>query len=210
MKVAAPSLAPVLRSETQGRILARLLVDATQEHSLTELADWADTSFPTAQREVRRAERAGIVLTRKVGNTRLTRANVTHPLHRALRELIVATYGPPAVIAQEFGDLEDVQAVLLFGSWAARYRGDPGPAPNDIDVLVIGDPERRAVEDAAERAEVAMGLPVQATIRSSRQWMNATESFIAEVKRRPLVPVLLEMDSPDLAAEIAQLGNGRG
>jgi len=207
MKVVAPSLAPVLRSDTQGRILARLLVDVTQEHSLSELADWADTSFPTALREVRRAERAGIVLTWKVGNTRLTRANVAHPLHRALRELIVATYGPPSVIAQEFGALEDVQAVLLFGSWAARYLGDPGSPPNDIDVLVIGDPERRAVEDAAERAEETIGMPVQATIRSPRQWREATEGFIAEVKIRPLVPLLLDPDDPDLAAELTRLGS---
>lgn len=48
---------------------------------------------------------------------------------------MLTTYGPPALVAREFKDLEKTDAVLLFGSWAARYLGEPGRAPNDIDVL---------------------------------------------------------------------------
>lgn len=67
MKAPAPTLAPMLRSDTQGRLLARVLVDPAEEHNLTELVAWTESSMPTVQREVGRAEQAGIVLTRKVG-----------------------------------------------------------------------------------------------------------------------------------------------
>lgn len=67
------------------------------------------------QREIDRAERAGIVSTRKVGPARLVRANVDHPLHEPVRRLILATYGPPAVIAREFADIDGALAVVLFG-----------------------------------------------------------------------------------------------
>jgi hypothetical protein len=30
-----------------------------------------------------------------------------------------------------------VAAVALFGSWAARYHGEPRPEPADLDVLVV-------------------------------------------------------------------------
>jgi len=33
--------------------------------------------------------------------------------------------------------------VAVYGSWAARHEGIAGPAPNDVDVLVIGDVPRR-------------------------------------------------------------------
>lgn len=191
MKVAPSSLAPMLRSDTQGRILARLLDDPSQAYNLSELVDWAGSSMPTVQREVRRAEAAGIVTTAKVGPTRLVRANVEHPLFAAMRQLIVATYGPPAVVAREFKELPDARAVLLFGSWAARYLGQPGRVPNDIDVLVVGDADRNAVDDAAERAELAIGLPVEATVRSRSQW-NHPDSFLREVKNRPFVVVLAD------------------
>ncbi len=205
MKVAVPSLAPILRSDTQGRILARLFGDPEAEYTLTDLAEGAGTSFPTAQREVNRAEQAGIVTVRRVGPARLVRANPAHPMFTPLRQVILATYGPPVVVAQQFAGIDGAAAVILFGSWAARYAGEAGRAPNDIDVLVVGDADRDVVDDAADRAEREIGLPVQATVRSLDQWRRARESFITEVKRRPLVAVLVDETQHALARELAAL-----
>jgi hypothetical protein len=69
---------------------------------------------------------------------------------------------------------------------------------------VIGDPDHDVVDDAAERAEREIGLPVQATIRSLAQWAAAGEGFIREVKSRPLVPVLVD-DDPELRDELHRL-----
>jgi hypothetical protein len=210
MKVAAPSLAPILRSDTQGRILARLFGEPGAEYTLTDLAEGAGTSFPTAQREINRAEQAGIVSIRRVGPARLVRANSGHPLFGPLQQLLLATFGPPAVIARRFVRIEGARAVLLFGSWAARYVGVPGRAPNDVDVLVLGDADRNEVDDAAEDAEREIGLPVQATVRTVEQWQRASESFITEVKRRPLVPVLTDENEPELARELTDLAGWKG
>ncbi|MGH9113405.1 MAG: ArsR family transcriptional regulator [Acidimicrobiales bacterium] len=210
MKVPAPSLAPILRSDAQGRILARLLVDPEASHSLSDLATWSKTSMPTVQREIGRAEQAGIVTTEKVGPTRLVRAKVSHPLHRAIRQIILATYGPPAIIADEFDDTEGADAVILFGSWAARYLGEPGRAPNDIDVLVIGAADRDAVDDAAERTERRIGLPVQATVRSRSQWESPHESFLQEVKSRSLVVVLVDDNDLEFADALRRLDTPEG
>ncbi len=108
-------------------------------------------------------------------------------------------------MARHFEDLHGADAVALFGSWAARYLGERGRAPNDIDVLVIGTPDRNEVDDAAERAERELGQPVQATVRSLRQWNNGDESFIREVRVRPLVPVLLDDEESALARELLSL-----
>jgi hypothetical protein len=143
----------MLRSDTQGRLLARILADPAREHNLTELVEWTGSSMPTVSREVDRAERAGIVRSRKTGPTRLVRADEDHPLCSAVRQLILGTDGPPAVIAETFIGLAGAQAVVLFGSWAARDAGQPGRSPNDIDVLVIGDVDLDAMHDAADAAE---------------------------------------------------------
>lgn len=190
MKVPAPSLAPILRSDAQGRILACVLADPDTTHSLSDLVARARTSMPTVSREVGRAEQAGLVITEKVGSSRQVRANVGHPLHDAVRQIILATYGLPKVVAEELANLEAADAVILFGSWVARYLGEPGRAPNDIDVLVIGDADRDLVDDAAERVERRIGMPVQATVRTREQWDSEQEDFIREVKSRPLLVVL--------------------
>ena len=202
MKVPAPSLMPILRSDVQGRLLACLFAAPSTAYSLSDLVEWAESSMPTVHREVGRAEAAGLVTSEKVGPTRLVRANRSHPLYAPLAQVVLATYGPPAVIAREFADLRGADAVGLFGSWAARYLGQPGRAPNDIDVLVIGSPNRDAVDDAAERAEGVLRLPVQATVRSREQWMAGGDSFVREVKSRPFVLVLANEDVPDLQTRI--------
>lgn len=210
MKHPAPSLAPILRSDTQGRLLARLLHDPAREYNLTELVEWTGSSMPTISREVDRAEQAGIVRSRRVGPTRMVSANEGHPLHPAMRRLILATYGPPAVIAEAFGELTGAEAVVLYGSWAARYLGDPGRAPNDVDVLVIGEVDLDELHDAADRAEQRIGLPVQATARSTAAWLEASESFVREVRRRPLLPVLIADEAGALAEDLDRLAEDGG
>lgn len=204
MKVSAPSLAPILRSDTQGRILAQVLIDSKKGHSLSDLVDSTDTSMPTVLREVLRAEEAGILTTEKIGPIRQVCAKVDHPLYDAVRRIILATYGPPMVVAEEFANLEGAEAVLLIGSWAARYLGEAGRFPNDIDVLVVGDADRDLADDAATRAEERIGLPVQATVRALSQWKTESGSFIQEVKARPLVVVLVG-EEHDLRKELREL-----
>ncbi len=142
------------------------------------------------------AEEAGLVTIRQVGRNRLVRANESHPLYDAVRRVVLGTFGVPAIVTREFAGLDGVAAVALFGSWAARYLGQRGPSPADVDVLVIGDPDRNAVDEAAERAERLIGLPVQVTIRSSEAWEHGDESFMREVKRRPIVALLIDDESP--------------
>jgi predicted nucleotidyltransferase len=187
MKVAAPVLAPVLRSAAQGKILAQVFADPDREHTVTALAARAGTSMPTALREVDRAETARLLSTRRSGNTRLVKANPANPLYEPYRQIILATYGPPAVILQELDDLKGIDQVYLFGSWAARYCGEAGPAPNDIDVLIVGRPDRDQIYEAVERAERRLGIAVQATIRTAKQWNDTSDAFISEIRRRPLV-----------------------
>lgn len=208
MRVPAPSLAPILRSDAQGRILTRLFADPEASYNLSELAAWSRTSMPTVTREIERAERAGIVATRKVGPTRLVTAVADHPLYRAIRQIILATYGPPAIVADEFESIEGADAVMLFGSWAARYLGEPGRAPNDIDVLVIGFANRDAADVAAERAERRIGLPVQATVRTRSQWESEGETFLQDVRSRPLVVVLVDDGDPELAVAVGAGDDG--
>ena len=205
MKVAAPSLAPILRSDTQGRLLALLLAEPLREYNLTELVQLVGSSMPTVSREVGRADRAGLVRTRKTGPTRLVRANENHPLYPAIRQLILATYGPPAVITETFAQLDGAEAVILFGSWAARYLGVPGHAPNDIDVLVVGDVDLDAMHDAADEAEQRIVMAVQATARPRQAWLDASESFLREVRSRPLLAVLVDDGVTDLVADLNRL-----
>jgi predicted nucleotidyltransferase len=195
MQAPAPPLLPLLRSRLQAELLTLVLLSPGREWSLTELADRARGSVSSAQREMARAEEAGVVSSRRLGNTRLVTA-AESPLTEPLTELLLRSFGPRQVIAEEFAGLAEVDAVHLFGSWAARYGGQRGRAPADIDVLVIGRPDRDQVDEAAQRAGARLAREVNVTIRSSQWWRDGADSFHSEVTRRPIVAVLAAGEQP--------------
>jgi DNA-binding transcriptional ArsR family regulator len=192
-KAAAPSLLPVLRSQQQGEILALLLGDPDLELSLTEIARRTGAPHPSVHREVERAERAGLVTTRKVGNTRLVRADTASPYYAGLAEVLTRAFGVPAVLTAKFSVVRGVSAAYVYGSWAARHAGQQGERPvGDIDVLVLGEPDRDQLYAAAGAAEHRLGRQVQVTIRDASWLESGSGSFHQTVIGRPM----LKLDLP--------------
>jgi DNA-binding transcriptional ArsR family regulator len=191
----APSLLPILRSQQQGEILALLLGDPDLELSLTEIAARTGVPHPSVYREIQRADQAGLVTSRKVGNTRLVRANTASPYHAGLAEVLTRAFGVPAVLAEALRDVSGIAAAYIYGSWAARYEGQAGQRPvGDIDVLVLGEPNRDQLYAAFSTAEQRLARPVQATIRD-RAWLESgSGAFHDTITSRPLVRLALPSD----------------
>lgn len=188
MQIEAPPLLPLLRSRLQAELLTLVLLSPGREWTLTELAGRVGSSVATAQREVSRAEQTGVLTSRRLGNTRLVTA-APSPLTEPLTELLLRSFGPRQVIAEELAGLPGIERVFLFGSWAARYAGQSGRPPADIDVLVIGAPDRDDLDDAAQRASARLSREVNITIRPPDWWQSGDDGFHTEVTTRPLVPV---------------------
>jgi DNA-binding transcriptional ArsR family regulator len=188
----APPLLPILRSQQQGEILALLLGDPDLELSLTEIAARTGVPHPSVHREVQRAEQAGLVTTHKIGNTRLVRANTASPYYAGLAEVLTRAFGVPAVLAEALKPVAGIAAAYIYGSWAARHEGQTGQRPvGDIDVLILGEPDRDQLYDALSAAEVRLGRPVQATIRGLTWLESGTGAFHDTVTSRPLLRLSL-------------------
>lgn len=194
-RTAAPSLLPILRSQQQGELLALLLGDPDLEASLSELGSQIDMPTPSVHREIERAERAGIVRSRKVGNTRLVRAATDSPYFEGLSDVLTKAFGPPRLLANALATITGVERAVIFGSWAARAAGEQGERPvGDIDVLVLGDPDRDEVFARIRPIEERLGRPVQLTFRST-PWLEEGEgAFHDTVVGRPIVEVPLSAD----------------
>jgi DNA-binding transcriptional ArsR family regulator len=189
----APLLLPILRSQQQGEILALLLGDPDLELSLTEIAQRTSVPHPSVHREIERAEQAGLVTTRKIGNTRLVRANTGSPYYAGLADVLTRAFGVPAVLTEVLIPIEGISAAYIYGSWAARHAGQPGQRPvGDIDVLVLGTPDRDQLYDALSTAEQRFGRQVDSTIRDSTWLESGTGSFHDTVTSRPM----LRLDLP--------------
>lgn len=187
-KQPAPSLLPILRSQQQGKILALLLGDPDLELSLTEISERTSAPHPSVFREVERAQKAGLVNSRKVGNTRLVRANVESPYYRGLSDVLVRAFGVPVILSEALQQVSGIVAAYVFGSWAARHAGQAGERPvADIDVLVLGDPDRDLLYEALADVEKKLGRQVQATIREKDWLATGSGTFHETIKSRPML-----------------------
>lgn len=186
----APPLLPVFRSRLVGDLLSLTLLDPDRTWRTSELVDRTGAPYPSVTRELRRLGQAAILAGESAGRTRLWKANRENPYYMPLRDLVAASFGPTQVVAEEFSTVEGAEVVLIYGSWAARSSGDPGPPPRDIDVLVVGTASRTAAYEAAQRAQERLGREVNATVRRADEWEAATDGFAQHVKASPTVQVL--------------------
>lgn len=188
MRSEAPALMPIFRSQHQAALLAWLLLHPDHEYTLTELAKRLAVPLTTLQREAQRLVGAGILQDRTLGRARLLRADLNNRAAAPLTRLLEVTFGPETVIGEEF-DLTNAQQVLIYGSWAERYHGRPGPPPNDVDVLVVGRLDRANVYEAADRAQARLGMQVNPVIRTPEQWANDADSLVLQIKASSTVDV---------------------
>jgi DNA-binding MarR family transcriptional regulator len=132
----ATALLPMFRSKHQMQILAAVFCGGD---ALTgaELARRTGISQQTVAREVARLERAGLLATRRVGTAKTIHAATELPYGEALRQLLAYAGGVIPMLDRALRNDTEIGEVFIFGSWAERYRGVPGPPPNDVDVAVV-------------------------------------------------------------------------
>jgi predicted nucleotidyltransferase len=194
MKVGHSTLAPLLRNSAQGDVLAQTLLHPGREFSLSDLRRLTGHGLSMVHKEVNLLVDGGVLLDRRAGRTRQVSANLDYPLIGPLTTIVEATYGPLPVISEELTGLAGIEAVYIYGSWAARRAGESGPLPRDIDVLVVGNVNRRELAAAAQQATTRLLTEVNARPVSSQAWSSAEDPFIKTIQLRPMV----QLDPKDL------------
>lgn len=193
MRTAAPSLAPIFRSDQQLRILATLFLYGGQ-WTVGDLAAQSGVSQATTSREVERLDAAGLVSTSRRGQFRLVEANLELPWTSALVELLDQTVGPTHHLRALLDDPDwsGVREAYIFGSWARRFHGEAGHPPNDLDVLLVADeeiPPRRLLRFQRELQE-RTGLPVDAFAVTPKAWREpGADQALADIRSGALVRV---------------------
>lgn len=192
MRTAAPQLLPLFRSDGQGRLLARVYLH--EPASLAEHARELGLDDGGITREADRLERAGLVRSERVGRNRVLHPDVESPYYRNLYGLLLTAFGPATLVGPALAGVEGIERAFLFGSWAARYVGESGPDPADIDVIALGTPGQLEVARAERELAEKLGREVNVTVVSEEDWEAAASGFLQEVREHPLVPLHLTKD----------------
>jgi DNA-binding transcriptional ArsR family regulator len=186
MRTKAPALVPIFRSALQARLLLQVLTSDAGA-TAAELARRLGAPEPTVSREARRLLDAGLLRGEHVGRAVVLRAAQDNPATAPLRQLLVVTYGPSRLLEQALAGVAGIAQAYVHGSWAARFHGEMGKSPGDVDVLIVGRPDRGAVDAALDGLEARLGREVNVTYVSPQRWAGTDDPFVTTVRARPLV-----------------------
>jgi hypothetical protein len=189
MRSSPPPLLPLLRSRVQGDLLALLYLHPDRDYSLTEAAALIGASVKSVHTEASRLITVGFVRDSRRGNVHLIRAVTDSLVSRPLTDLLAVTYGPLPVLNDLLAGVEGITHAFIYGSWAARYLGEPGPLPGDVDVLVVGTADPDDLDEIARAAQHRLGRPVDIRRIRPAAWASPdpADPFLASVRERPLV-----------------------
>ena len=189
VSTAPPRLAPIFRSDTQLQILGATYLEPERHFTILELVVRSDRPQPTVAREVDRLAEAGLLQSELRSGRRSVWADTTSPIFDELRSILLKTIGPKAVLEQQLRRVNGIDQALIYGSWARRYHGEPGPLPQDIDLMVIGHADVGEVRLEADVASRRLGRDVNVTVLAPEEWERAETGFLTHLKSQPLVPL---------------------
>ncbi len=177
------------RSKIRQRILA-LIMDAPERRMhLRAIARAVETSAGTAARELDRLENAGLLRRVREGNQVYFEARPNQPLYGAIRDIVRQTVGAPAVVCRHLSGLSGVERAVIFGS----YAHGPLKPDSDVDLLIIGTPDRNDLTERLEIAGLEIGRPVNEVVMT-RDELDALrtrgDAFVRSLDLGPTITVI--------------------
>ena len=148
------------RSKIRQRILA-LIMDAPERRMhLRGIARAVGTSAGTAARELGRLEDAGLVRRTREGNQVYFEARPEQPLFGQIRDVVRQVAGAPIILRRHLSGLAGVERAVILGS----YAHGPLKSDSDVDILIVGDPDRDDLTDRLEMASLEISRPVNEVV----------------------------------------------
>ncbi len=153
------------------KILACLLLNASEEFHLREIARRAGVPLQAAQREIDLLEEIGLISRQRRGKQVFIGVKIDHPLFPDLRSLLLKSDGLAVPLRQALKGIEGVDIAAVYGSVASGT--DTGES--DIDLLIVGSPDELEIHEIVSSVEDDLGRQINYTLISPHEFHSRLE-----------------------------------
>lgn len=177
------------RSKARRALFALFFTNPDQEYFPRQLERMTGVLVGNLQRELVRMEQAQLLFSRRLGQLKLYKLNIRHPLYPELKGLVGKTVGLEDAIRGRLGEIDGIEAACIYGSFAR----DQQKAESDIDLLVIGETDEKALIRTVRDLEKRLQREINYSIYSGKEWKKreaARDPFVLEVLRQPRLPLV--------------------
>ncbi len=164
-------LAEILSSRVRADILRLLFTEQHPELHVRALERKSCVTLNAIRQELKKLSTLELISSRRDGNRLYYKANIDHPLHLVLSELVAKTVGFTAILTQSLTHPKIEQA-FIFGSMATNREG----AASDIDLMIIGDIGLRELSSLLSGQEETTGREINPHIYSKKEFKKRLAS----------------------------------
>lgn len=172
-------LAEILSSRVRADILRLLFSDQRQELHVRAMERQSCVTLNAVRQELKKLHNLDLVRNRRDGNRLYYKANINHPLHSILSELVAKTVGVTAILKQSLS-IPTIQFAFIFGSMATNSEG----AESDIDLMIIGDVGLRELSTILSGQEQQTGREINPHIYSKKEFhkrLSANDHLVSKI-----------------------------
>jgi predicted nucleotidyltransferase len=176
------------RSRVRDRILLEFFKKPETTGHVREIARRIGASPATVSTELAGLEKLGILRSESIGRSLVYSINEMSAFVPEVRALVQKTLGVEALIREALTPLAGVDSAYIFGSYASGKER----AQSDIDLLVIGRPDRLTLSERLAPVERRLGRDVNVVSRTEDQLRTRRDAdpFWRRVLSGPIVHVL--------------------
>jgi predicted nucleotidyltransferase len=183
------SIASVLFSGTQQRLLSALLLNSHQPVYAMELANHLGVRPSSLQRDLAKFTAVGILKMSRNGNRTYFQANEECPVFPELRSLLIKTAGLVDVLHGELAPLAPkIKVAAVYGSIATGTE----TSGSDIDLLIIGSVKMIELSPLLEQATGKLRRQINSSLYTPGEFSQKARSshFVQSVLGKPLLFLL--------------------
>lgn len=176
------SIADVLFSGVQQRVIGLLFGQPDKSYYANEIARLGRTGRGALQRELERMTVSGLITMKLIGTQKHYQANKASPIFHELRGIAIKTFALSDVLRLALAQFAtEIVFAFIFGSVAKNT----DTAASDIDVMVIADGlSYSLLFEVLTKAEETLGRKVSPTLYSTEEFnrkLAADNHFVSRV-----------------------------
>lgn len=185
-------LSTLITSKSRVEIITWFVTHPGERFHYNQLIGILKASPPSIQNELKRLEKAGLLLSIKEANVRFYWANQDFVLYPEIKSIIYKTTGLADILKEKLKKYSNIEIAFIHGSVAKNTED----VRSDIDLMFIGNPDYEKLSDVVIKAEKKLSREISFTVTSSKEWKQKLKSkgFAYQINKEPKIFLISNKD----------------
>ena len=173
-------LSYLVSSKLRRRLLAHYFTHPEEKYYVRELAVLLGLDSGNLSKELRRLAEDGLFREERKGKIKFYLLNTRHPLYSELQQIIFKTEGVKGQLTELVNKFPEIEIAFIYGSYAKGKE----KASSDIDLVIVGTPERRRLTSRIRELEDQLHREINFNLYPLPEFKkkaNEKGSFLAQV-----------------------------